>query len=195
MYHLLCCWACPYEDACRCISRRMGVYECMRVWVRDCIYLLECSSVLLDLFIFSSYIYLPKGWIPEGLWQFYLSNVCLHFLLCMCVCLSLLLIWSLSHWKLLWLVLLLGLQWNRLEVILSKRTKIMIKKRKLRITFWSCFGHYINMKMSHHKQRVCICITVKMLQIYPKFLVIHRFPALQVTSTNKYNSQSRAHIL
>lgn len=131
------------EHACRCISRRMSVYKCMCVWAGDCVRppeRLTASPFSSTCLSFSSYLYLPKGSVPEGLWQFYLSNVCLHFLLCVSVCLSLLLVWSHTHLKFPWLVSLLGLEWNKVEMSVwgTKRVPILV------LFFW---GHQ-NLEMS-----------------------------------------------
>lgn len=83
VYHLLCRRVSPYVDARAGAPADAHVHMNVCVWVRELrtsAWALDCSSFQLDLFIFPSYLYPAKGSIPEGLWQFYSSDVCFGFL-------------------------------------------------------------------------------------------------------------------
>ena len=118
VYHLLCRCVSPHVNMRAGAPADAQVRTNVRAWaceLRMSAWALDCSSFQLDLFIFPSYLYSPKGSIPEGSWQFYLSGRVFFVSSCVSVRLSLPSVRLHWHLKLLWLALLLGLECDKLE--------------------------------------------------------------------------------
>lgn len=137
VYHLLCRRVSPYVDARAGAPADAHVHMNVCVWVRELrtsAWALDCSSFQLDLFIFPSYLYPAKGSIPEGLWQFYSSDVCFGFLP------RVLLSYCDLHYSLVWSGTNQKRDGRGRKMTIDKKKRIERDHWTARFFFASCFG-------------------------------------------------------